>query len=84
MKFRKDNKIGYGQDHHYHKGIPSDVNFLVRESSNAFILRGNGYGNFCGKNNYGNGALYVRKSMLTKKQHDRIKSHSYMKPEGLL
>ena len=68
MKFRKGNKIYYGQDHHLWRGIPSGVDFEVTRSGHSYKLVADGYGDLHGqsKYGYGNGALYPHH--LTRKQ----------------
>lgn len=59
MKFPKDNKIVYGQDFGCYVGVPSDVDFEVKQISNNHMqLVADGYG-IMGGNKYGNGAIYV-------------------------
>jgi hypothetical protein len=76
MKFRKDNKIRYRQDFRSFIGIPSGVDLTIVNQSgmfklkDSFMLIGDGHGEMMG--NYGNGAIYVCKKSLTKKQLDRF------------
>lgn len=60
MKFRKNNKICFGQDFNYYQGIPSGIDFKVeRLDKNKFRLIAKGYGLLTSHHNdYGNGALF--------------------------
>ena len=64
VKFRKNNKIPYGQDMQYYKGVPSGIEFEIFPfQSNRVKLIADGYGNLEG--NYGNGAVYINTKDLT-------------------
>lgn len=69
MKFRKGNKIYYGQDFRYRRGVPSGINFQVSKWKMGFVLRADGYGLF---GNYGNGALFLYNSRLSKILKERL------------
>ena len=74
MKFRPDNKIRYGQDHAFHRGIPAGVDFKVKPFvQGRFVLTACGYG--CLERHsakcYGNGSLYPYG--LTARQRSRFK-----------
>ena len=57
MKFQKDNKIFYYQDHGWGIGLPDNVDFEIEKAnSNGIWLRGPGYGQ---PQNYGNGGIAV-------------------------
>jgi hypothetical protein len=57
FKFKKGNKIPYGQDFRFNKGIPHGIKFVVTPASTEMInLTGEGYGK---TGNYGNGSLHV-------------------------
>lgn len=77
MKFRKENKIHYRQDFRGRIGIPSGVDFIIEndtgifKSQDCFVLRADGYGFLGIEGSYGNGALYVSKSSLSRKQLKR-------------
>jgi hypothetical protein len=59
VKFPKDNKIVYGQDFGWYKGVPSDVDFEVEGIiQNRINLVADGYGRL-GGNKYGNGSICV-------------------------
>jgi len=74
MQFRKDNKISYGQDHGFYKGIPHGIHFEVRKLNNKiYKIKAKGYGS---KDDYGNGPLYVFIFKLTKKQIIRFEKNS--------
>lgn len=63
IKFKLGNKIAYGQDFNYWHGLPSNIEFTVEEiDENHAVLKGPGYG---GKP-YGNGKIYIYRSMNTK------------------
>lgn len=67
IKFKKDNKIIYGQDFHCSRGIPSDIEFTVEKFTNdKIILKAKGYGDL-ESGNYGNGSLSVCVNDLPKK-----------------
>lgn len=71
MKFKKGNKIHFGQDFSYYMGIPHNVNFkVVRFGMDAYKLVADGYGLLDKPNAYGNGALYPHG--LTKRQKERF------------
>ena len=80
MKFRKDNKIPYRQDFRGHISLPSGIDFSVITESGAFantdciMLIADGYGNLLG-GNYGNGAIYVPKASLSRKQLKRFEAN---------
>lgn len=59
LTFRKGNKIPYGQDHRFHRGLPHGVSFRARRLANArlVVLDAPGYGELGG--DHGNGALYA-------------------------
>ena len=59
MRFRKDNRIKYGQDHGQYVGIPPGIDFRVERIGNRFKLIAPGYGDLSTPGAYGNGALYV-------------------------
>lgn len=70
MKFRRDNKIIYGQDHSFFRGIPHGVDFRVeRFCKDRFKLIADGYGCLKRGDHYGNGAIYP---YPTKRQRDRF------------
>lgn len=75
MRFRPDNKIRYGQDHCFYRGIPSGVEFQVeRFGDSMYRLTGHGYGVLGeGSEAYGNGQLYVWG--LTARQRERFERH---------
>ena len=55
IKF-KPNNIAYGQDFSFYRGIPTDVWFSIRRSSEKqIVLEAPGYGG----EPYGNGCLYI-------------------------
>jgi hypothetical protein len=62
MKFPKGNKILYGQDFGWHRGVPSDVDFEVEkingEEGSLMWLVADGYGRM-GGDKYGNGSICV-------------------------
>ena len=78
MKFRKDNRIRYGQDHSQFRGIPSGVDFEVVAFPHFGVLMWTlwacGYG--CTERHhdgcYGNGSLIVWG--LTKRQEKRFEA----------
>ena len=75
MRFRKDNKIRYGQDHRQMQGIPSGVDFEVRRITDTlFALSGEGYGDLSGLK-YGNGSLYVSLGALDKRTRERFEKN---------
>jgi len=62
MKFRKGNKIKFGQDFTFKKGIPHNIDFTIERFNEAHFIKdrkyrliADGYGR---KGNYGNGAIY--------------------------
>jgi hypothetical protein len=58
MIFEKGNKIVYGQDFCWYKGVPSGVDFEVDKIHGSIMfLKADGYGNIPG--NYGNGSICV-------------------------
>ncbi len=63
MRFRKDNRIRYGQDDRQHVGIPSGgVDFSVEGLSEVWVLSACGYGCLAPTHShscYGDGALFV-------------------------
>lgn len=66
VRFGSNNKIRFGQDFRFGKGLPDDVNFYpIEEMDNRYIVFiGDGYGiqskhKISGK--YGNGAIFVFK-----------------------
>ena len=61
IRFKAGNKIKYGQDFHYHTGIPSGVEFTTQREGDRILLVGPGYGE---RGNYGNGVLYPYGSTL--------------------
>ena len=63
VRFPKDNKINYGQDMGFHRGVPSDVDFEIEEFTDDRVrLIADGYGVLGkGGNKYGNGSIYVNK-----------------------
>jgi len=74
MRFRRDNKIKYGQDHRFFRGIPAGVEFRVaRFLADKYCLVGCGYGCQDHANCYGSGSLIVYG--LTAKQRKRFKQH---------
>lgn len=56
LTFKKGNKVKYGQDFRFWKGIPGGIVFEVSGSMDHLVLTAPGYGE---KGNYGNGALHV-------------------------
>ena len=57
MKFRRNNKIRYGQDFRQHVGIPTGVDFRVKTfTAGHWELWASGYG---GGDDHGNGSLIV-------------------------
>ena len=71
MRFRKDNRIKYGQDHFYCRGLPSGIDFTVEPfQEGMYKLTGYGYGVLGSGESYGCGALYVYG--LTSKQRKRF------------
>lgn len=74
MKFRP-NRIGYGQDFGFHRGLPVDVDFTVtREGDHGFSLIAHGYGLMGVPGGYGNGRLFVSRRSLTSKQRRRFEA----------
>ena len=76
IKFNKNNKIRFGQDHAFYIGIPTGIEFTVkrlRKKDPLYELTGCGYG--CTKHDscYGNGRLYVRGSNIGHSVHKRVK-----------
>jgi hypothetical protein len=66
VKFRKGNKILYGQDFRVLEGLPSGVDFEVypqNKDNSLMKLVAPGYGG----HPYGNGALYVMRSINIKR-----------------
>ena len=81
MRFKKGNKINYGQDFGIHQGIPHNVDFEVHNFYNGkFKLIANGYGNLKGYDNYGSGAIYPYG--LTKQQRKRFAKELSKKRRG--
>jgi hypothetical protein len=70
MKFKKNNKFKYGQDHRQFCGIPDEIDFKVKEFSQKgmVVLTAFGYGQLepHTDKSYGNGSLFVHG--LTDKQ----------------
>lgn len=56
MKFKKNNKIMYGQDHHFFQGIPDGIEFEAVIIGSLIELTGDGFGL---TGNYGNGSIYI-------------------------
>jgi hypothetical protein len=56
------NKIHFYQDHRFWEGVPTDVEFTVKEASthDDFWLVADGYGNLEKPNAYGNGSICVK------------------------
>ena len=66
VKFRKNNKIPYGQDMQYHKSIPDGIEFKIFPFQKDRVkLVADGYGDLEG--NYGNGAIFINTKDLPKK-----------------
>lgn len=60
LRFRRDNRIRYGQDSMQYCGIPSGVDFVVeRFGEGVYRLCGDGFGFHQPNGEYGDGALYV-------------------------
>jgi hypothetical protein len=77
MRFRRDNRILYGQDHQIYIGIPSGVDFrVVRNESRGYTLSAFGYGQLdpWEEGSYGNGSLYVWNSSLNWSQRRRFEA----------
>lgn len=57
-----ENEICFYQDHRFWKGIPSGIEFTIKEESNHddFWLQADGYGNLDKPNCYGNGQICVK------------------------
>jgi len=84
MKFRKDNRIKYGQDCAQWKGVPAGVDFEVRRfpsggAKHMYILTAPWYGDLSRPGQYGNGALYVWG--LTKRQRAQFDKHVTKEPK---
>jgi len=64
MRFRKGNKIGYGLDFAFYRGVPSGVDFRVDKilPNGVILLVAPGYGDH---KNYGNGGVAVYGSPAT-------------------
>ena len=79
MKFRKGNKIQYGQDRNYSLvGIPHGIDFKIKRALNgkAFTLTGYGYGQILepyDDKSYGSGKLWVFRQFLTCHQWNNLK-----------
>jgi hypothetical protein len=56
----KPNKIKYGQDMTFYRGLPIGVEFSVSRFNGGYVLKADGYGN--PTPNYGNGAIYLYKT----------------------
>ena len=58
MRFRKGNKIPYGQDMAFWRGVPHGVDFEIERvlSDGLIFLCAPGYGK---KSNYGNGSICI-------------------------
>jgi len=71
MQFSKGNKICYGQDFRFFRGLPSGVDFTVesRDGGKWFELRAPGYG---ATGAYGCGSLFVRN--LTRRQRQQFEA----------
>lgn len=67
MRFPADNKIGFFMDFAYWEGVPSDREFVERESSvpkdGWLALEAPGYGQ---KGDYGNGSIFVKAEDVSK------------------
>ena len=60
LRFKRNNKIRYGQDFGQHIGVPSDVVFTIDKVYNDSItIIANGYGIIGDGSQYGNGALHI-------------------------
>jgi len=80
IRFRSDNQVFYGQDHSFHCGLPSGVDFTVEragsvnETETLWRMVACGYG--CLKRHddrcYGNGALYVYSSRMSARTRKRL------------
>ncbi|GEM_PF-3254689 len=88
MIFRKDNRILYGQDFRFFRGIPSGVDFAVEEErSGIFVLTAHGYGlrrksYLQAGDAYGCGSLYVSVRSLTTKQRKRLEQEAKQDDES--
>jgi len=59
IRFPDGNRILYGQDFSYHRGLPSDIDFeIVEYDENRAILKGPGYGGLP----YGNGRISISRT----------------------
>lgn len=61
MKFKRGNKIRYGQDFGIYQGVPANIDFeveLLDKDGDSVKLVAPGYGG----EPYGNGALYIYRS----------------------
>ena len=74
MRFRPDNKIVADFDHiNYYIGIPSCVDFTVKDCGKTYRLTAPGYGVlYKNPSQYGNGSLAVWKHRLTTKQRQHF------------
>lgn len=72
FKFRKNNKILYGQDMQLKCGVPSGIEFEIEQfMKGRVVLTAKGYGDI--KRGYGNGKLYVLvESLPSKVRHHFI------------
>ena len=72
MKFRKGNKIRYGQDFRIFVGLPSGIDFDVELFGDGrFELTADGYGKHGHDGAYGNGALCVYGLTVSQKKRFR-------------
>jgi len=77
MKFDENNKIRFGQDHQFHIGVPSEVDFKVENFTDGrFVLTAYGYGQLepHDQYSYGNGKIYPYN--LTEEQNEEFKKHA--------
>lgn len=68
IQFPKDNMYFYGQDMSTFQSIPSSIVFDIDEKlqTKKYMLTANGYGKSnCGKNGYGNGAIFVSEEIVS-------------------
>lgn len=62
-----ENKIHFYQDHRFWEGVPTEIDFIIHESSSHddFWLVADGYGNLNKPNCYGNGMICVREKDIS-------------------
>jgi len=83
IKFKKNNKVKYMQDHFFKSGIPNGIDFNVKILSQTRIrLSANGYGELSpGK--YGNGALFVLVEHLPKLLKNKVMLYEGKNEKGI-